>query len=105
MSFDKNIGRDYWKRYFDDMKRNKLEEKYNIYNKTNNKMLTRTSLTPNERMVGGIKKELTSYKKMFHDEQEYNDVLRKELFTISQENVHYKTVLNNVIKQLEKYNE
>jgi hypothetical protein len=102
MSFDKQIGRDYWKRYFDDINRNKLEEKFKIYKKKNN-TLTRTSLNTNERIIGGVKKELISYKKMLHDEQQQNDKLRAELFSISQKNINYKTQLNNIQKQLDKY--
>ena len=96
MSKNNNLRNDYWKRYFDDLNRNKIEEK-------NKKtlMLKRTSQTPHEIMTTGIKNELLSYKKMLYEEQQKSDNLRGELYQISQENIHYKTQLNRIHQLLE----
>ena len=96
MSKNNNLGKDYWKRYFDDLNRNKIEEQHK---KT--RMLKRTSQTPHEIMTTGIKKELLSYKKMLYEEQQKRDSLRGELHHISQENIHYKTQLNKIHQLLE----
>ena len=96
MSKNNELGKDYWKRYFDDLNRNKIEEK----NKKT-RMLKRTSQTPHEIMTTGIKNELLSYKKMLYDEQQKSDNLRGELYQISQENIHYKTKLSRIHQLLE----
>ena len=46
------------------------------------KKLFRTSLTPNERMIQGLKNELNSYKKMFIEEQNLNLSLHKYILQI-----------------------
>ena len=96
MSKNNELGKDYWKRYFDDLNRNKIEEK-----KKKTRMLKRTSQTPHEIMTTGIKNELLSYKKMLYDEQQKSDNLRGELYHISQENIHYKTKLSRIHQLLE----
>jgi len=102
MSSDNQIGIEYWKRHFNDIRQRKLEEKINLYKENNKKPLLRTSLTPQERIVIGIKKELLTYKKMLHNEQQKNIKLHGELFSISQKNLNYKNQINNIQKQLDK---
>ena len=116
MSFDPPEGESYWKRHFDDKNRIRLEEQLKKYGKPNNVIYTnsfvtklpekeriiRTSLTPNERMVIGVKKELISYKKMLQGEKQLNDVLRSELIRQENENRYYKTQITIIRKQLDK---
>ncbi len=96
MSKNNDLGKDYWKRYFDDLNRKKIEEKIK---KTCT--LKRTSKTPHEIMTAGIKNELLSYKKMLYEEQQKSDNLRGELYQISQENIHYKSQLHKIHQLLE----
>ena len=63
---------------------------------TKNDRLIRTSLTPNERMIQGLKNELNSYKKMLTEEQNINLQLRSEIYNLSNENIKYKTQLQNI---------
>jgi hypothetical protein len=104
MSSDNHIGKEYWKRYFHDIKQRKIEENFKSYKEKHKTPLLRTSLTPQERNIIGIKKELLTYKNMLHNEQQKNNKLHGELFSISRENINYKTQLNNIQKQLDKCN-
>jgi hypothetical protein len=116
MSFDPPEGESYWKRHFDDLNRIRLEDQLKKFGKPNNiiytnsfvnklpekQRLIRTSVTPNERMVIGIKKELIAYKKMLQEEKQLNDVLRSELIRHEDANRYYKTQITIIRKQLNK---
>lgn len=92
---DSRFNYDYRKRYFFDLHQKKLEKKIEKTD-TKKKKLIRTSLTPNERMIQGLKNELNSYKKMFIEEQNLNLQLRSEIYNLSNENLKYKTQLQNI---------
>ena len=100
MSSDNHIGKEYWKRHFHDINQRKIEENFKSYKKKNKKPLLRTSLTHQERTIIGIKNELITYKNMLHNEQQKNNKLHGELFSISRKNLNYKTQINNIQKQI-----
>ena len=91
---DSHFNYDYRKRYFFDVNQEKLEK--NIKKTNTKKKLISTNLTPNERMIQGLKNELNSYKKMFIEEQNFNLQLRSEIYNLSNENLKYKTQLQNI---------
>ena len=91
----------YRKRHFFDVNQEKLEKSINKPDIKNN-MLVRTSLTPNERILQGIKKELLSYKKMLLEEQNINAQLRSEIHHLSNKNNIFKTQLLEVQRVMDK---
>ena len=91
----------YRKRHFFDVNQEKLEKSINKPNIKNN-MLVRTSLTPNERMLQGIKKELLSYKKMLLEEEKVSLQLRSKIHHLSNENRILKTQLLNIQHIMDK---
>ena len=104
----------YWKRHFDDQKRLR-EEKLLTEKKCNdnplyathfrNKVpeenrLTRKSITPSERMIIGLKKELNTYKNLLHKQQDSYDILLTKLSDKEYENSYYKTKIDTIQKQI-----
>ena len=104
----------YWKRHFDDQKRLRVEKlltekKYNVNplyathfrNKVpEENRLTRKSITPSERMIIGLKKELNTYKKLLHKQQDSYDILLSKLSDKEYENSYYKTKIDDIQKKI-----
>ena len=79
----------YWKRHFDDQKRIKLEKQLTEKKYIENPLyathfrskvpeenrLVRKSITPSERMIIGLKKELNTYKNLLRNQQDNYDSL------------------------------
>ena len=102
MSFvDPPFNTAYRKRHFFDMNQKKME---NNIKKTDakNKILIRTSLTENERIIQGINAELKSYKKMLLIEQDDTSKLRSELYRLSNENRKYKLQLLTIQRVIDE---
>tara|TARA_B100000073_G_C23342980_1_gene415652 strand:+ start:187 stop:507 length:321 start_codon:yes stop_codon:yes gene_type:complete len=97
---DPPFNYDYRKRHFFDVKQEKIEKNIKKTD-TKKKMLVRTSLTPNERMLQGIKKDLNSYKKMLQEEQMINKKLHSEIHHLSSENRKYKLQLLNILRAMD----
>ena len=91
---------DYRKRHFFDENQRKIENKMNV-NKSKPYTLSRKSLTIEERLIIGFQNELMTYKKMLEVEKQKNISLYNQLCRISNENIMFKTKLNNLKKQLE----
>ena len=91
----------YRKRHFFDVNQEKIEKKFEKTN-TKNKMLVRTNLTPNERILQGIKKDLNSYKKMLLEEQTVSSKLRSEIHRLSSENRKFKLQLLNIQRVIDE---
>tara|TARA_B100001027_G_scaffold172551_2_gene123926 strand:+ start:87 stop:407 length:321 start_codon:yes stop_codon:yes gene_type:complete len=102
MSLDSYHRIDYWKRYFDDERRTKLENKMKqLKNKKSEKdILIRKSLTSDERMIISLKKELYTYKKLLQEQEQINNNLLSELSDKRSENNYYRLQLNIIRKQL-----
>ena len=98
---DPPFNSDYRKRHFFDVNQKKLGKNITTPDIKNN-MLVRTSLTPNERILQGIKKELLSYKKMLLEEQKVSLQLRSKIHHLSNENRNLKTQLSNIQHIMDK---
>ncbi len=104
----------YWKRHFDDQKRVKLEKqltdkKYNdnpLYathfrNKVpEENRLTRKSITPSERMIIGLKKEINTYKNLLRRQQDSYDILLTKLSDKEYENSYYKIKIDAIQRKI-----
>lgn len=104
----------YWKRHFDDQKRLRLEKQLTEKNDTENplyathfrnkvpeeKRLTRKSLTPSERIIIGLKKELNTYKNLLRRQQESYDSLLTKLSDKEYENSYYKIKIDAIQKKI-----
>ena len=106
MSFDPDDGLAYWKRWFDDDRRNKMEKeritiKY-IEEDILNKKPPITYRTHEQHVIGNMKGDLIAYKQLFKKEQEESKRLRLELYEEKQKTLNYRTQLNQIKKCLRK---
>lgn len=102
MTIDSSYRIAYWKRYFDDERRRKVEKKVKQlkHKKSEKDILIRKSLTSNERMIISLKKEIRTYKTLLQEQQNINDSLLTELSNKQSENNYYRLQLNIIRKQL-----
>ena len=68
---------DYWKRYFDDERRNKITQQCSTARPI---PLIRKSKTPEQREIQFLKSEINSYRKILQDEKQTNENLLREMF-------------------------
>ena len=104
----------YWKRHFDDQKRIKLEKQLTEKKYIENPLyathfrskvpeenrLVRKSITPSERMIIGLKKELNTYKNLLRNQQDNYDSLLTKLNDKEYENKYYKIKIDTIQKQI-----
>ena len=93
---------DYWKRYFDDERRNKITQ----YPKTINRPqpLLRKSKSPEQREINALKSDLKSYKNLINEEKKTNEHLICQLLSEKNKAHVYKRQLENIKKCLMKAN-
>ena len=108
MSFE--LNQDYWKKWFDDERRIKLEKtKYHHnryatrveYEEPTKKEKTYTVI--NKSMMCSLKKEVVTYKKLLMSESIKNDILRSQLFDVKNENLKHRTCIRQLITRLNNH--
>lgn len=94
-----NQKQDYWKRYFDDERRNKVTQPISTVRPT---PLIRKSKTPEQREIQFLKSEINSYRKILQDEKQTNENLLREMFRQKDKATLYFTQLQEIKKCLLK---
>ena len=87
----------YWKRYYDDERRNKISHK-------RPEPLIRKSKTVEPREMNSLKKEIDTYRGLYLAEQEKQEVLIAELMHEKEKNRQFQLQLQNIKKCLLKAN-
>tara|TARA_B100000508_G_scaffold140813_1_gene143595 strand:+ start:2806 stop:3126 length:321 start_codon:yes stop_codon:yes gene_type:complete len=102
MHYQENNRQGYWKRYFDDERRNKITQ----YPKTINRPqpLLRKSKSPEQREINALKSDLKSYKNLINEEKKTNEHLICQLLSEKNKAQLYKRQLENIKKCLMKAN-
>ena len=90
---------DYWKRYFDDERRNKITQQCSTARPI---PLIRKSKTPEQREIQFLKSEINSYRKILQDEKQTNENLLREMFRQKDKATLYFTQLQEIKKCLLK---
>ena len=85
----------YWKRYYDDARRNKVLKK-------RPEPLIRKSKTIEQREMHTLKKEVDTYRKMYLTEQQKQDILITELAREKEKNRRYQLQIQGIKKCLLK---
>lgn len=94
-----SMNREYWKRYFDDENRNKVQSWQPMQTKPH-PFLKRKSKTVQWDHIQSLRKELETYKNILQEEKQYQDTLICKLHKEQSKNRIMRVKLENIKKNL-----